>query len=66
MLGHGALIWLRIVGVQMGQNLSLLNVDSLISLIICMGMTAASARNHGWFLLLIVYILTMIHVVLIY
>ncbi|CAK8744297.1 Inner membrane protein YpjD [Sodalis praecaptivus] len=62
MLGHGALIWLRIFGVQAGQNLSLLNVGSLISLIICVVMTVAASRNRGWFLLPIVYIFAMIHV----
>lgn len=62
MLGHGVLIWLRIFGVQAGQNLSLLNVGSLISLIICVVMTMAASRNRGWFLLPIVYIFAMIHV----
>ena len=54
MLGHGVLIWLRIFDVQAVQNLSLLNVGSLISLIICVVMTMAVSRNRGWFLLPII------------
>lgn len=62
MLGHSELIWLHVFDVQSGQNLSLLNVSSLISIIICIVMTVAAARNRGWFLLPIVYIFALIHV----
>ncbi|WP_194208107.1 inner membrane protein YpjD [Superficieibacter sp. 1612_C1] len=38
-----------------GQNLSLLNVGSLVSLMICTVMTIVASRNRGWLLLPIVY-----------
>ena len=34
-----------------GQNLSLLNVGSLVSLMICPVMTIVASRNRGWLLL---------------
>lgn len=34
-----------------GQNLSLLNVGSLVSLMICTVMTIVASRNRGWLLL---------------
>lgn len=62
MASHAAALYLRIFDVGGGQNLSLLNIGSLISLIICVVMTAAASGNRGWFLLPIVYIFAMIHV----
>ena len=35
-----------------GQNLSSLNVGSLVSLMICTVMTIVASRNRGWLLLL--------------
>ncbi len=37
------------------QNLSLLNIISLVSLLICAIMTIVASRNHGWLLLPFVY-----------
>ena len=45
-----------------GQNLSLLNVGSLVSLMICTVMTIVASRNRGWLLLPIVYALSLIHI----
>ncbi|GAB7198244.1 cytochrome C assembly family protein [Dickeya oryzae] len=52
---HAVALYQRIFNVQVGQNLSLLNMGSLISLIICTVMTIVASRNRGWFLLPIVY-----------
>lgn len=43
-----------------GQNLSLLNVGSLVSLMICTVMTIVASRNRGWLLLPIVYAFALI------
>ncbi len=40
-------------GGEKGQNLSLPNVGSLVSLMICTVMTIVASRNRGWLLLLI-------------
>lgn len=45
----------------LGQNLSLLNVSSLVSLIICTVMTIVASRNRGWLLLPIVYTFALIN-----
>ena len=47
-----------------GQNLSLLNVGSLVSLMICTVMTIVASRNRGWLLLPIVYAFPLIHLAL--
>lgn len=44
-----------------GQNLSLLNVGSLVSLLICLVMTIVAARDRGWLLLPIVYAFALIN-----
>jgi ABC-type uncharacterized transport system permease subunit len=44
-----------------GQNLSLLNVSSLVSLMICTVMTIVASRNRGWLLLPIVYAFALIN-----
>lgn len=44
-----------------GQNLSLLNVGSLVSLMICTVMTIVASRNRGWLLLPIVYAFALIN-----
>ncbi|BBU81791.1 inner membrane protein YpjD [Escherichia coli] len=47
-----------------GQNLSLLNVGSLVSLMICTVMTIVASRNRGWLLLPIVYAFALINLAL--
>ncbi len=47
-----------------GQNLSLLNVGSLVSLLICSVMTIVATRNRGWLLLPIVYAFALINLAL--
>ncbi|EPN9528507.1 cytochrome C assembly family protein [Cronobacter malonaticus] len=44
-----------------GQNLSLLNVGSLVSLMICTVMTIVASKNRGWLLLPIVYAFALIN-----
>ena len=44
-----------------GQNLSLLNIGSLVSLLICIIMTIVASRNRGWLLLPIVYSFALIN-----
>ncbi|WP_213991484.1 inner membrane protein YpjD [Sodalis sp. dw_96] len=61
LVSHACVLYLRIFSVQAGQNLSLLNIGSLVSLMICVVMTVVATRNRGWFLLPVVYILAMIH-----
>lgn len=51
----------RIFDVSVGQNLSLLNIGSVISLIICSVMTVVASRDRGWFLLPIVYSFAMLN-----
>ncbi len=48
-------------GGESGQNLSLLNVGSLVSLMICTVMTIVASRNRGWLLLPIVYAFALDH-----
>ena len=48
-------------GGESGQNLSLLNVGSLVSLMICTVMTIVASRNRGWLLLPIVYTFALIN-----
>lgn len=48
-------------GGEGGQNLSLLNVGSLVSLMICTVMTIVASRNRGWLLLPIVYAFALIN-----
>ncbi len=50
-----------IPGGESGQNLSLLNVGSLVSLMICTVMTIVASRNRGWLLLPIVYAFALIN-----
>lgn len=48
-------------GGESGQNLSLLNVGSLVSLMICTVMTIVASRNRGWLLLPVVYAFALIN-----
>ena len=44
-----------------GQNLSVLNIGSLVSLMICAVMTIVASKNRGWLLLPIVYAFALIN-----
>ncbi|MDI5448817.1 inner membrane protein YpjD, partial [Salmonella enterica subsp. enterica serovar Anatum] len=58
---HAVALESRILpGGDSGQNLSLLNVGSLVSLMICTVMTIVASRNRGWLLLPIVYAFALI------
>lgn len=59
---HAVALESRILpGSDSGQNLSLLNVGSLVSLMICTVMTVVASRNRGWLLLPIVYAFALIN-----
>lgn len=60
-VSHACSLYLRIFDVHAGQNLSLLNIGSLVSLLIAIVMTTVATINRGWFLLPVVYIFAMIH-----
>ncbi|NIG62381.1 MAG: inner membrane protein YpjD [Serratia symbiotica] len=61
LLCHTIALQQRIFNVSTGQNLSLLNIGSIVSLIICSMMTVVASRGRGWFLLPIVYSFSMIN-----
>ncbi|AXF78696.1 inner membrane protein YpjD [Erwinia tracheiphila] len=52
---HATALYQRIFAMPGGLNLSLLNIGSLVSLLICAIMTIVASRNRGWMLLPIVY-----------
>ncbi|WLI76274.1 inner membrane protein YpjD [Kosakonia sp. H02] len=58
---HGLGLKERIFPGDGGQNLSLLNVGSLVSLMICTVMTIVASKNRGWLLLPIVYTFALIN-----
>ncbi|MFP1747515.1 inner membrane protein YpjD [Lonsdalea quercina] len=58
---HAVALYQRIFDVYAGQNLSLLNIGSLVSLMICSVMTFVATRNRGWFLLPVVYTFALIN-----
>lgn len=58
---HAFALEARIFPAASGQNLSLLNVGSLVSLMICTVMTIVASRNRGWLLLPIVYAFALIN-----
>ena len=62
LVSHAIALEARILpGGESGQNLSLLNVGSLVSLMICTVMTIVASRNRGWLLLPIVYAFALIN-----
>ncbi|MCT4708634.1 inner membrane protein YpjD [Enterobacteriaceae bacterium H11S18] len=64
LIGHALALESRIFTGDGGQNLSLLNVGSLVSLMICTVMTIVASRNRGWLLLPIVYAFALINLAL--
>lgn len=64
MVLHAVTLQQRIFEATGGQNISLLNIASIISLIICIAMTIVASRNRGWLLLPIVYSFAIINVAL--
>ncbi len=61
LISHAVALQQRIFDVSTGQNLSLLNMGSIVSLIICAVMTIVASRDRGWFLLPIVYSFALIN-----
>lgn len=64
LVSHALALEARFFTVDGGQNLSLLNVGSLVSLMICTVMTIVASRNRGWLLLPIVYAFALINLAL--
>jgi ABC-type uncharacterized transport system permease subunit len=52
---HGMAVGSEVLATHSGQNLSMLNVASLVSLIISCFMTCVTRRFNGWILLPVVY-----------
>lgn len=63
-LAHAATLYQRIFDISSGQNLSLLNVASCVSLLINLIMLIVASRHRGWFLLPIVYSFAIINILL--
>ncbi len=61
LVAHGVALQQRIFAMDSAQNLSLLNIGSLVSLLICTIMTVVASRNRGWLLLPIVYSFALIN-----
>ncbi|HHQ4519128.1 MULTISPECIES: cytochrome C assembly family protein [Aeromonas] len=55
LVAHGASVASEVMVTHSGQNLSMLNVASLVSLIISCFMTCVTRRFNGWILLPVVY-----------
>lgn len=58
---HAVTLQQRIFSADGGQDLSLLNIGSLVSLLICVIMTIVASRNRGWILLPLVYSFALIN-----
>ncbi|MFS2225357.1 inner membrane protein YpjD [Pantoea sp. B65] len=61
LVAHAIALQQRIFAMEGGQNLSLLNIGSLVSLLICTIMTIVASRNRGWLLLPLVYSFALIN-----
>ncbi len=61
LISHSLALESRIFTPDGGQNLSLLNIGSLVSLMICTVMTIVASRDRGWLLLPIVYAFALIN-----
>jgi ABC-type uncharacterized transport system permease subunit len=61
LVAHAIALQQRIFAFDSGQNLSLLNIGSLVSLVICSIMTIVASRNRGWLLLPVVYSFALIN-----
>lgn len=61
---HAIALKHQIFDVGGGQNLTLLNIGSIVGLMICSIMTIVASQGRGWFLLPIVYSFAMINLAL--
>lgn len=61
---HAIALKHQIFDVGGGQNLTLLNIGSIVGLMICTIMTIVASQGRGWFLLPIVYSFAMINLAL--
>ncbi|KAB7898272.1 inner membrane protein YpjD [Rouxiella sp. S1S-2] len=62
---HAVTLEQRVFDVSTGQNLSLVNIGSIVSLIICTVMTIVASKSRGWFILPIVYCFALINLALV-
>ena len=58
---HAVTLQQRVFSTDSGHSLSLLNIGSLVSLLICAIMTIVASRNRGWMLLPVVYSFALIN-----
>ncbi|WP_086108073.1 cytochrome C assembly family protein [Xenorhabdus vietnamensis] len=61
---HAVALKYQVFHVSSGQNLTLLNLGSIVSLLVCLIMTIVAFRGRAWFLLPVVYSFAMINLVL--
>ncbi|MDC9597681.1 cytochrome C assembly family protein [Xenorhabdus anantnagensis] len=61
---HAIALKYQVFHVSSGQNLTLLNLGSIVSLLVCLIMTVVAFRGRAWFLLPVVYSFAMINLIL--
>ncbi|CDL81385.1 cytochrome C assembly family protein [Xenorhabdus cabanillasii] len=64
LINHAITLKYQVFHVSSGQNLTLLNLGSIVSLLICIIMTIVAFRGRAWFLLPIIYSFAMINLIL--
>ncbi|PHM64655.1 inner membrane protein YpjD [Xenorhabdus stockiae] len=64
LFNHGISLKYQVFHVSSGQNLTLLNLGSIVSLLVCIIMTIVAFRGRAWFLLPIVYSFAVINLIL--
>ncbi|CAM3691184.1 inner membrane protein YpjD [Xenorhabdus thuongxuanensis] len=64
LVAHAIALKYQVFHVSSGQNLTLLNLGSIVSLLMCIIMTVVAFRGRAWFLLPIVYSFSMINLIL--
>ncbi|WP_174891008.1 cytochrome C assembly family protein [Candidatus Williamhamiltonella defendens] len=60
---HAVALKYQIFNVHSGQNLSLMNICSIISILVCFMMTLTAFPGRGWFFLPIVYSFDMVNII---
>ncbi|WP_099131212.1 MULTISPECIES: cytochrome C assembly family protein [Xenorhabdus] len=64
LVAHAIALKYQVFHVSSGQNLTLLNLGSIVSLLMCIIMTVVAFRGRAWFLLPVVYSFAMINLIL--
>ncbi|MDC9588472.1 inner membrane protein YpjD [Xenorhabdus sp. XENO-10] len=65
LVSHAIALKYQVFHVSSGQNLTLLNLGSIVSLLVCLIMTVVAFRGRAWFLLPVVYSFAMINLILV-